>query len=126
MKKFFWHYIFNQLRAIIVLFILLLNAVIVPPLVIITVPLTWLLPTKKLRLKAFKAIHFLPWTWRAINNAALHLSFMKRLHVQVNGEIDSKKWYVLMSNHQSWSDILIMDMVMNSISPTPRDRKSVV
>ncbi len=49
--------------------------------------------------------------WVLINNWSFTLT--KRIHWNVSGleGLDRKKWYLVISNHQSWADILVLQKV---------------
>jgi 1-acyl-sn-glycerol-3-phosphate acyltransferase len=48
--------------------------------------------------------------WTAINRGIFALLRLTRIHLEIRGDepLDRNRWYVVISNHQSWSDILIL------------------
>lgn len=55
--------------------------------------------------------------WIAVNNWGLAVT--KRIHWDVRGieGLDPKAWYLVVSNHQAWSDILILQKVFHRRTP---------
>ncbi len=56
-------------------------------------------------------------TWISINN--LILDSLQRLNIEVVGEpaLKSEAWYLVIANHQSWTDIVILQRVFNRKIP---------
>jgi len=56
-------------------------------------------------------------TWISINN--LILDSLQRLNIEVVGEptLEPKTWYLVIANHQSWTDIVILQRVFNRKIP---------
>jgi 1-acyl-sn-glycerol-3-phosphate acyltransferase len=56
-------------------------------------------------------------TWISINN--LILDSLQRLNIEVVGEpaLEPKAWYLVIANHQSWTDIVILQRVFNRKIP---------
>jgi len=55
--------------------------------------------------------------WISINN--LILDSLQRLNIEVVGEptLEPKTWYLVIANHQSWTDIVILQRVFNRKIP---------
>ncbi len=56
-------------------------------------------------------------TWIACNNAALAMT--RKIHWQVEGleGLELNKWYLVLSNHQSWTDIVVLQKVFHKKIP---------
>jgi 1-acyl-sn-glycerol-3-phosphate acyltransferase len=56
-------------------------------------------------------------TWISINN--LILDSLQRLNIEVVGEptLEPKTWYLVIANHQSWTDIVVLQRVFNRKIP---------
>lgn len=56
-------------------------------------------------------------TWIRCNNAGLWLT--RRITWRVFGteNLSTKKWYLVISNHQSWTDIVVLQKVLNGKTP---------
>jgi len=56
-------------------------------------------------------------TWIRCNNAGLWLT--RRIEWQVAGteNLSTKKWYLVISNHQSWTDIVVLQKILNGRTP---------
>ncbi len=55
--------------------------------------------------------------WISINN--LNMKITKRIHWEVTGleGLNPREWYLVISNHQSWADILVLQKVFNRKIP---------
>ena len=55
--------------------------------------------------------------WISINNCSLHL--INRIHWDVRGAdgLVTNKWYLVVANHQSWVDILVLQKIFNRKIP---------
>lgn len=106
------------MRAILGIIVMLLNLLPMPILVTLTGLFSKLLPFpiwKKFWLYLAEKV-FYP-IWIDINYFALRLATSTNIIVQGNGELDKKDWYCLMSNHQSWLDILLLQKIFNRKIP---------
>lgn len=60
------------------------------------------------------------WFWATLN--AAFLSLFSRIEWQIDGveELDKSSWYLMISNHQSWSDIVVLCCVFKDKIPMPK------
>lgn len=56
-------------------------------------------------------------TWIAINNFLFSKILGIRINVTGENEFLRKEWYIVLSNHQSWSDIVVLQMIFNGKIP---------
>ncbi len=56
-------------------------------------------------------------TWIACNNLGLRVT--RRIHWDIEGDEDlsRKRWYLVLSNHQSWTDIVTLQKVLHRKTP---------
>lgn len=120
MKSFLGRYFFYPLRAVLVIILMIINDIILPSCVLMTAPFIWIMPTKKSQVFVFRCVNVLPWLWRGIGNALLSVCIVGRLRLTKQGEIHSDRWYLLISNHQCYMDILLVDKVTNRKAPPSR------
>ena len=55
--------------------------------------------------------------WISINSAWMYLTQPMEWEVTGLEELDKKHWYLVLANHQSWADILILQHVLNRRIP---------
>ncbi|WP_414828535.1 acyltransferase [Alteromonas sp. H39] len=81
-------------------------------------------------LSFFKLIPFAPWrkfisylldncatAWIGVNNLNQRVTSNTTWHVQGLSELSPKDWYLVIANHQSWVDILVLQRVFNRRIP---------
>lgn len=97
-----------------------LLAVVVPPMLPLAV-LKLLLPVPALRRLLGDWIGWLANTlWLAGNHAIFRALHGPRQHVVIEGSLDPQRSWMVVSNHQSWADILILFDVLKGQVPFPR------
>ncbi|WP_428771916.1 acyltransferase [Vibrio sp.] len=79
-----------------------------------------LLPTPELKAKGTALANRVMWLWATINAYMLRLS--NRVEWDVQGVEDLRKdgWYLLISNHLSWTDIVVLCCVFKDRIPMPK------
>jgi 1-acyl-sn-glycerol-3-phosphate acyltransferase len=55
------------------------------------------------------------WIW--INNFAHDLLCVTRWDIQGVENLEKSEWYLVLANHQSWTDILVLQRVFNRKIP---------
>ncbi|NMH61452.1 acyltransferase [Alteromonas ponticola] len=88
----------------------------------------WTLPV--IALSFFKLVPISPWrrfishildgcatAWITFNNLIQKLTSPTRLHVKGTDSLAPKDWYLVIANHQSWVDILVLQRVFNRKIP---------
>ena len=80
----------------------------------------WFLPTQALKAQGTKVANKLMWLW-ATNNALI-LALFNRVEWDIQGGDDLRKdgWYLLISNHLSWMDIVVLCCVFKDRIPMPK------
>lgn len=55
--------------------------------------------------------------WISVNTLIQRLTTKTKITTQIDGELSTKQWYLVVSNHQSWVDILVLQRVLNGKIP---------
>lgn len=76
-----------------------------------------LIPIKPLQKWSDKMIHLLPYYWQDINDAIKWLTTKTEWHVQGLESLQRDEWYLMISNHISWADILVLEKVFKRKIP---------
>jgi 1-acyl-sn-glycerol-3-phosphate acyltransferase len=97
-----------MLRAVIAIFLLLINMIIIAASILILFCLIHLLPSRSWRLSGQAWLQQWPVWWMDVNYWILQLSTYKKWHIEGDAALNTKHWYLLISNHQSWMDILVL------------------
>lgn len=79
--------------------------------------LIYLLPKKSWRHKATTWLLKLPVYWAMSSGLLLRLSPNHQWEIRGEGKLDPNGWYMLIANHQTWLDILLLDSVFNRKIP---------
>jgi len=110
-KRFFYN-----IRGCLSLLYITLNTIIFffPLLIFSLIKLIPFIPLQRICTKIIIVIATL---W--INNNTFLFKILLRVNVSVKGEVNltMKDWYLVISNHQSWSDIIILQMVFTGKIP---------
>lgn len=76
-----------------------------------------LFPFKKIRKPMNVALNFLCTRWSSCNKAFLMLLNDIRWDVDIRENLSTNNWYLVLANHQSWSDIVVLQFVFNRRIP---------
>lgn len=106
------------MRAIIAIVIIAINMLTTPVLVIFLALITKITPINPLRKILYKLSHkILPDFWVSINSFAMDITSSTEWEIIQKGELSREGWYFLMSNHQSWLDILVLQRLFLRKTP---------
>tara|TARA_Y100001956_G_scaffold2998_1_gene2989 strand:- start:5722 stop:6609 length:888 start_codon:yes stop_codon:yes gene_type:complete len=80
----------------------------------------FLLPSAALKAKGTEMANKMMWLWATIN--ALILAVFNRIEWDIEGGEELKKngWYLMISNHLSWTDIVVLCCVFKDRIPMPK------
>lgn len=96
----------------------LLNLLINPTLIILGTVIAAILPFQWVKKKFIVFSHeIVPGWWVSVNNFIIWLTTKTQWEIRGNGEIDTKGWYLLICNHQSWLDIIVLQTTFNKRAP---------
>jgi 1-acyl-sn-glycerol-3-phosphate acyltransferase len=97
--------------------LLLLNIFLWVPILLLVSVVKLLLPLKRIRLWIDPLLLHIAETWIAGNSAWMHLTQAMTWHVGGVDELSPSEWYLVVCNHQSWVDILVLQHVFNRRIP---------
>jgi len=106
-----------KLRALLVTILLFINMVLVAFAILIFFCLIHLLPKKEWRHRGQAWLQNWPVWWMDVNAWILQLSTDGKWQVEGRGELRPDKWYLLICNHQSWMDILVLGIFFRHKAP---------
>lgn len=114
----------NFLPAMVVGFIsiilFLLNLIFIPTLIVIFGVIRVILPFKAARHSIDKLIHdVLTVAWMKLNNAIIRFTTKTKWVVAGKGILRRKRKYILVCNHQSWLDILVIHKIFGNKAAMP-------
>ena len=75
------------------------------------------IPSQRFRVACTRMIIWVAENWVAGNKAWMRLTQPTTWKVSGAGELERESWYLVLSNHQSWVDILAMQRVFNRKAP---------
>lgn len=108
---------FYRLRAGIVLVAIILNTLVMCLFLFFFTLLKLILPFAPVRRPINRVLALIAEIWIGNNNAAIRLVSRVKLTVSGDDSLDYRNWYLVTSNHQSWADILLLQMVFNRRIP---------
>src|SRR3990167_5814173 len=106
------------IKGLISLLLYIINFVVQAIIIIIAVFLMVFIPTHAWRLRYQRDfLQRMPETFWAINSLIMHISTRNRWDIAGSGSLKRAGWYVMISNHQSWTDILVLSKVFGGKIP---------
>lgn len=105
------------MRTLLGLLLLSLNTVLLVPVVLLLALIKFVLPFNAARIAISAASIAVAETWIAINSALLTTLTPTRWVVSGAENLKRKGWYLVISNHQSWVDIPVLQKVFNRRIP---------
>jgi 1-acyl-sn-glycerol-3-phosphate acyltransferase len=110
-------YLPGPVRGCLSLLLYLLNTILLTiPLLIIAV-FKSVIPAGMWRKRCDAVINWIAGSWIAINNWNIRVTNPARWDVQGVDALDVKGWYMVVANHQSWLDILVLQKVFHGKIP---------
>jgi 1-acyl-sn-glycerol-3-phosphate acyltransferase len=108
---------FYRLRACLTLLAIILNTIILVCVLYIFTLVKLLLPVAFVRRPINRILALIAELWIGINNASIRLFSRVKLNISGIDNLSYRDWYLVTSNHQSWADILILQMTFNRRIP---------
>lgn len=101
-------------------FLVILNTAVCSLAICLCALLRLLLPLATVRDKLSVVADKIMWVWSTVN--AVILSLFNRVDWQIEGgdDLDPKGWYLMLSNHRSWTDIVVLCCVFKDRIPMPK------
>ncbi|MCP3924312.1 MAG: acyltransferase [Desulfobacterales bacterium] len=97
--------------------IVVLNTLICCSCLFIAALVKLILPSKTLKKRADKLVIFIADTWIGINSNSLKLFTKTEIKTTGIEQLTMDEWYLVISNHQSWVDIIILQSVLKKKIP---------
>ncbi len=108
--------ILYNLRGSIIIILILLHTLFWYPLLLLF-SFIKLIPVKPVRWISTKILTFIATTWIGFNNLCLEYIAGTKIEAQGLEGLSKKEWYLVISNHQAWSDIMVLQKLLNSRIP---------
>jgi 1-acyl-sn-glycerol-3-phosphate acyltransferase len=107
----------SNLRGAVVIVLMTLNVLVMCPLLFVVAIVKFLLPVPPLRRALSRLMTSIAETWIGNNNAIFRA--FGALPIQAHGldGLTTDDWYLVVSNHRSWVDILVLQCVFNRRIP---------
>ena len=111
------HFLPAPINGAIASMLMLLNILFWVPVLLLVATVKLLLPFRRVRLLIDPLLLRIAEAWIAGNSGWMRLT--QPLQWQVTGlqDLDPRQWYLVISNHQSWVDILVLQHVLNRRIP---------
>lgn len=79
-----------------------------------------LLPTPKLKVQATRMADKAMWLWATLNARILSMSNRVEWDIEGGEGLNQQGWYLMISNHLSWTDIVVLCCVFKDRIPMPK------
>lgn len=114
------HYILYPLRGAFNFTGLAIMTALTAVLIFLVAPFVWIIPHKKYHQAATRFIQRLPIFWVGGIKFILNLTMKSKFDVQGPTHLQKNKPYILVSNHRSWIDILLLGYAFHGKVPSLR------
>lgn len=108
----------NKIRGATVCALLTVSSIFVALLIIITAGAVYIIPNKKWRHAGNAFLQNFPIWWMDVNSLILQMNTSGKLLFHGEGELKRDGWYMVVGNHQTWVDILIVSLALHRKVPT--------
>ena len=110
-------YLPGPVRGCISLLLYLLNTILLSTVLLIIAVFKFVVPAGIWRKRCDAVINRIAGSWIAINNWIIRLTNPATWDVQGVDTLDKKGWYMVVANHQSWLDILVLQKIFHGKIP---------
>ena len=111
------HFLPAPINGVIASALMLLNILLWVPLLLITAMIKLVLPFKRVRLAVDPLLLRIAEAWIAGNSGWMRLTQPLQWEVSGLQDLSPRQWYLVICNHQSWVDILVLQHVLNRRIP---------
>lgn len=111
------HFLPTPLRGALAASALVTNTLVVFPPVLVLGVTKLALPTEPLRVACSKLLISIASAWVSVNSGILNVVNDIEWQVEGGENLDPSSWYFVTCNHQSWTDIPVMQHVLNGKIP---------
>ena len=109
--------VIQSIRGIIVLILLAISIVLFSTLTLICGSIAKLMPIRNLRYQLMKITLMVPTFWMDANALIVKLAIGNQFQIHGNTELSTKSWYLLLANHRTWLDILVLGIAFRHKAP---------
>ena len=102
------------------IFIVTLNSVVSSVAICVIALFKVLLPNPKQKAKATSVANQVMWLWATINAKVLAITNRVEWDIEGGEQLKKDGWYLLISNHLSWTDIVVLCCVFKDRIPMPK------
>lgn len=110
-------YCINPIRGCIVTLLLTLSIFFFGFLTGLCAIISWIVPWQTWRHHTMKVVLKVPVLWSRANHIILQIFTYKKWDISGQGTLKKHGWYMLICNHQSWFDILVLSTVFSRKLP---------
>lgn len=110
---------FAYLLLLLNVFLVIFNTALFSVLICLVALFKVLLPGRH-KVRATRVADKLMWMWATVNTFVLTLSNRVEWDIQGGDELKKHGWYLLISNHLSWTDIVVLCCVFKDRIPMPK------
>lgn len=111
---------FAYLLLVLNIGLVLINTMLSSLLICVIALIKLLLPTPALKVKATRMADKVMWCWATVNARILALSNRVEWDIQGGEGLSQQGWYLMISNHLSWTDIVVLCCVFKDRIPMPK------
>ncbi len=108
--------IYTFCKASFVFLLIVLNTFIFGTIFLIAIPFK-LIFRENLELKLSILLNFLATTWISVNNFFFNYISRIKFRINIPDDIKTDEWYLILSNHRTWSDIFVLQYTFNRRAP---------
>ncbi len=107
----------DPLRGVFSLLVVAVNTIFWCSLLFLVALLKIVIPINGWRIFCSRLLNVLGQSWIAVNN--LGLQYTKKIHWDVDGveSLQPNQWYLVVANHQSWVDIVVLQKIFQGRAP---------
>ena len=98
-----------------------INLIFIPTLLIVGGLISWLIPLKRFRHGMSVLLQWLSVQWFQLNNEIMKLHARGKIDIQGSGELSPERSYLLISNHRTWIDVILIGQAFNKKAPFLKD-----
>jgi len=100
--------------------LVILNSAVCSIAICVVAVFKFVLPSAVLKAKGTQLANKIMWLWATINSAILNVSNRIEWDIQGGDELKKDGWYLMISNHLSWTDIVVLCCVFKDRIPMPK------
>ena len=107
----------GPVRGVLGIFLTLANTLFWITLLIPVAIVKFIIPLIPLRKLCNIVLNWICTTWANINKLNINILLGIKWEIDTPDDLSMDKWYLVISNHQSWADILVLQYVLNNVIP---------